>query len=68
MEKTTGTPKGEQDLHDAPVLEPNGMERTLNNGDEGEKTHAHEPERVVEWGGPNNHYGKVPYTQSCRLT
>ena len=54
MEKTAGTPKGEPESNDAPpATEPNGADR------EEERAHAHEPERVVEWGGPNNRYGKV---------
>ena len=38
----------------------NGVERTLcsSNGDE-EKAHTREPEKVIEWGGPNLRYGKV---------
>ena len=38
----------------------NGVERTpcSSNGDE-EKAHVREPEKVIEWGGPNHRYGKV---------
>lgn len=24
-----------------------------------DKAHSHEPERIIEWGGPSNRYGKV---------
>lgn len=73
MEKILPTSKGgEFELHDAPppppvaVIESNTVEqRTLptnlgdDNNNNNEKAHSHEPERVVEWGGPNGRYGKV---------
>lgn len=40
----------------SPSVEPNNVDKLM--GEE-EKAHSHEPERVVEWGGPNNRYGKV---------
>ena len=57
MEKTIPTPKTEVEQLDAPGTEPNGLERSPTGEDE--KAHSHEPERVVEWGGPNGRYGKV---------
>lgn len=53
--------KGEQTIsgepYDVPMVESNSQER--NGSSEEEKGHTHEPEKVVEWGGPNNRYGKV---------
>jgi hypothetical protein len=64
MEKTLNTPKGDQEPHDAPAAEPNGLER---NSEESEKGHSHEPERVVEWGGPNGRYGKVTINKQAEF-
>lgn len=55
------TPKGETEPHDAPTIEPNGLERVLT--EENDKAHSHEPERIVEWGGPTGRYGKVKDSQ-----
>lgn len=77
MERATGllppTPKAvlsgesEQGL-ESPVTESNGTEqqqRIPTSGDGGSTTedrpHSQEPERIVEWGGPNGRYGKVIY-------
>ena len=46
----------------APQTEPNiAPDRVsmIGTGDEYEKGHTAEPEKVLEWGGPNNRYGKV---------
>lgn len=60
MEKTQLTPKGEAENIELPTLEPNGLERTPISSEE-DRSHSSEPERVLEWGGPNNRYGKVIY-------
>lgn len=69
MEKTQLTPKTIIDgelTESTPTVEPNGFERTPLIGED-DRPHSSEPERVVEWGGPSNRYGKVSRKYSLHV-
>lgn len=53
--------KPEFEISDAPNAEPNSIP-SERSGEDSDKGHSPEPEKVVEWGGPSNRYGKVCLT------
>lgn len=68
MEKVASPgPRPDPEIPETPGAEPNSAATAAaativpseRSGEDSDKGHSPEPERVVEWGGPGNRYGKV---------